>query len=169
MSKKRLIIVIVIILIMGLLLLTYLLTNGMERIKNVSAVLFVNGKRIEEPAIIYWYDYSALAEFPLFSTLEALGCQIKQDESGESLDTIIRVGEREFVVHQGKYSSDLYENGQIVCSDVARPCGKRWTGPLCMDGRNCEKVLTLLGYDHISFTINEEDRIIELTATQNSK
>lgn len=164
MNRKRCIIMIVVISIVGLLLLTCLLTNGMERIKTTSAALFVNGRQIEESAVIYWYDRSALVQFPFFSTLEALGCQVEQDKSGESTDTLIRVGDREFVLERGSsYSSYLYENGKLICSDVAR-YGKRRNGLLYLDGRRCEEVLTILGYDHISFTIDEEDRIVELIA-----
>lgn len=153
--------------LISLVLVFFSLTNGMEKIKTTPATLYVNGNRLETHAIIYWYDRSALAQFPLFSTLKSLGCQIERDESGNSSNTVISAGNRRFVLERGKYSSDLYENGKLVYSDVARP-EKGSNGLLYLDERECEKVLTIMGFDQISWEIIEEQKIVMLTASQQS-
>ena len=163
MMKKKRKVLLAICLLIGLYLVFYILTLGIERIKNEPAELYVNGKRIAEPVNLYWYGKSVLVQFPLYSTLEALGCQIDENGSDQDSDAVIRAGSREFIVERYGEFSDLFENGYKIYDDVARAHNGS-KGPLYLDDRNYQRVLTILGFDHISCEINEDAYVVWLTA-----
>ena len=162
--KKKLKLFLSVCLLIVLFVSLYYLTLGMERIRVKPAELYINGKRLNMPATLYWYGRSAMFQLPLFDTLEALECEVVRDESNQGSDTLILAGKREFVViKQGESFSDLYENGDLVYGDVARP--KYGTkGPLYLDARDYKRVLTILGFEHITCEINENNYVVWLTA-----
>lgn len=145
----------------------------------VKAELYVNGELLEMPAFMYWYVDPALGgaqvQFPLYSTLESLGCQIERQGQNDTSSTMgrysyttVRAGSHVFVIKENSASSDLFENDRQIYSDIAQRerhfGGRKARGQLYLDDSDYEKVLTILGFDQITCEINEEERIVRLSA-----
>lgn len=150
-----------------------------EHVKVVKAELYVNGELLEMPAFMYWYVDPAVGgaqvQFPLYSTLESLGCQIEREEQNESSSTMgwdssvsVWAGSRAFVIKENSYSSGLFENDRQIYSDMARRNtthgGRNVRGQLYLDDSDYEKVLTILGFDQIICEIDEKEKIVRLSA-----
>ena len=142
---------------------------GAEHTSFAFAKLYVNGERLDMPASLYWLGKvdSARVQFPLYATLESLGCQVERGGQGNPLSTTVRFGTQEFVIKEYSYSSELYEEDIKIYDDLARPQlhgGSGVKGQLYLDEKDCEKVLTILGFNNITFVVDKRSRIVILYA-----
>ena len=117
--------------------------------------------------LITWYNRDELGtarfSIELIPVLEALGCKIKTGGTAKDTKTVFQIGDREFTIYS---SGELYDNKGLLCSDAAHPQNTIWrTGPLYFDDSNYKGVLSLLGFDGINCEVNENERVISLTAT----
>ena len=170
--KRR--VLFLLLLVCLLFFLFFLMNSSGGYLKTTSAELFVNGKPIDTPAVVFWYNIEgggpAHIQFPFLSTLESLGCQIEGEEPSPGSEVVILVGDRKFIVKRHDYSSDLFmEDGYKVYSGVASPFD--WSrfrdirkGSLYLDERDCVRVLSVFGFNHVSYEISEDARTVRLTA-----
>lgn len=135
-----------------------------QDVRATNAELTVNGKQLEEPAVIYRYSLSCLADFPFFPTLEALGCEIERDAMNEESDAIIKHAGR--TVYFKAQDSEFSVDGERILKDTwispSRVAGI--SGMLYMAYYDYVDVLHALGFEQITLEINETRRTVKLTA-----
>ena len=156
----------------------FLLSQGCAggyRVTTVFADIYVDGVKLEKPAIIYWYITKdpppyVWVKVPFFDTLEALGCEIDRDESRPSSDAIIEVNGRRFIYKA--VSSTLYENDKPLYKGAAVPLfsnGKDsesqiLEGQLYME-HDLDSILTVLkafGFNQLEATMDRDPFIVRI-------
>ena len=150
-------------------------------VRSVRADLYINGQKAERPAMIYWwYGSGARVDFPFYETLEGLGCQIERDRSQEKSDAEIWIGNKVYFFRSDDNS--LYSNGETILSDIGlrqyaggnlgdkllRFLVIRRADPPYMDIDDYRAVLEALGFSQIELEIDEEARVVKLSAHSNN-
>ena len=161
---KRVLLLICLLLFAALAVGFYYLTKW-ESVKTAWADCYVNGEKLEMPAVIYWRGYTPLASFPLVSTLESLGCHIEQVGQGYSSHLTIVAGNQEVEIKDG----NLYKDDTMIAFYAVEweKCGGRNVrGQIYMNDHNYEAILKALGFKQITYEIDEEALVVKLNAVR---
>ncbi len=154
----------------------FVLPGAVSPSKVLSATLYVNGERVNMPAFMFWYDdyqyrhgQTPLLGFPLYETLEKLGCQLEREEEKDAASAAVRAGSRQFVIKENSFTCDLYEDDNLIYTGIAHLSfygGQRVRRQYYLDDKDCEKVLTVLGFEKITVEIDVKAKTIRLSATE---
>ncbi len=167
MRRLREVLICIIALLIIAILIYLLLPKSGGYLKTVSAKLYVNGHYVDDTAILYWYNKEgqgpARFSLPLTTTLKALGCEIEGDGLKDGSELTAIVGNDIFIIERHGSGSSIYKNDEVVLMNAARPKTVN-RGPLYMNDFNYEEILTVLGFNHISCEIGEEEKTVNLYA-----
>lgn len=124
------------------------------------AELYVNGSKLKEPAVTMSWN----VHFPFFSTLEALGCEVKADAVNGGSEAVIKHAGRTIVFTA--QDSAFYAEEKQILEDVKIRTDrvKGSDGVLYMDLGNYQEVLHALGFNQITLYVNETRHLVQLTA-----
>ncbi|MGX8692715.1 MAG: hypothetical protein ACSW8E_03045 [Clostridia bacterium] len=178
--KKRFLFWIIPAILILLFAVFFLLPGTGRTAKVLSAALYVNGERTKMPAIMFWYDdyqyqqgQSPLLGFPLYETLEKLGCQVERKEQKDAASATVRVGSRVFEIKENSYACDLYENDRLIYTGIAKPTfygGRGVKGQQYLNksliNEDFENMLTVLGFEQITVEIDVKEKTVRLSATK---
>ena len=164
MGKKT--IQIVLICLIAILVIAFVASRALlgidHRTPSAAAALVVNGHFCEDPAVIYWYGETALAELPLTGIVEGLGGQIQWGdvERGEEQTAEMQIGGSRFVLK----GADLYsEDGTLlVRTGLVHRYPEVESAWVFGRADDCSDFLALLGYRLTQFSIDTQERTVRI-------
>ena len=131
----------------------HLLLGMNMKVPSAEAELYVNGKRCNEHAFLYWHGELVKYELPVSAVLTCIEGQFQYDDEKQTGEIVI--GEEKYFL-QG---TDLYsEDGEWIsrtglCHDVEEPGWYLYYG-------DCEEFFCLLGFDSFQVSVVEEAKAV---------
>lgn len=164
-----------------------------DDVVEIPADCYVNGKKLDMPADLYFFDSSFVGKYepdiiriPFFELLDKLGQLEMITESKDGLHAVVHVNGREYSLEaDDAIFCDIIENGVILVKCAAYrkfiPLRGR-TGPFYIEDHYrvfiegydnntlyYEKVLQALGFHDIALEVDQETRVVRITASAEPK